>query len=96
MDYVEIYRPDGDFSQETSRKQYRRVVFSGKRVGILCNNKPNADKLLDTIMALTQQKMPDLSVCCKLTKPNPAVAAPEWILAELADKCDVVITGPGD
>ncbi len=69
--------------------------LNGKVVGLLANGKRNADRLLDAVFSLLEARYQFKDVV-RLNKGDPSRPAPEPIMDELLQQCDVVITGIGD
>lgn len=74
----------------------RRPDLTGARVGLLENTKHNADRMLDEIAALLVAEHGAAEVVLRRTKHAFALPAPDELVAEFVDGCDVVITGVGD
>ena len=75
----------------------RRALGSlrGKTVGFIDDAKPNFNHLVDDLAELLIGKYGVREVI-KRRKRVSSYAAPEAVISELAGKCDLVITGPGD
>jgi hypothetical protein len=69
--------------------------FSGKVIGFIDNAKPNFDLLVQDMAALLTSKYGVADVIVR-RKRGASMPADEAVIAELAEKCDVVITGMGD
>lgn len=71
------------------------ATLSGKVVGFIDNAKPNFDHLVDD---LAERLIADYGVkrVVKRRKTSASIPAPDEIVRELADECDLVITGSGD
>jgi hypothetical protein len=67
----------------------------GKVVGFIDNAKPNFDNLVDDLADLLISRYGAGGVV-KRKKRAASVAAPEAMYQELAEQCDLVITGSGD
>src|SRR5262245_65827429 len=70
-------------------------VLQGAVVGFIDNAKPNFNHLVDDLAELLQRNYGVREVV-KRRKRSASVPAPEEILREVADQCDLVITGSGD
>lgn len=70
-------------------------ALRGARLGLLDNGKHNSNKLLDHLCEVLAEEHGFADVR-RARKPSPFAPAPETMLAELADSCDVVITAVGD
>jgi hypothetical protein len=69
--------------------------LSGKVVGFIDNAKPNFDHLVDDLADLLISKY-GVSRVIKRKKKSASVPAPDAVLNELSEQCDLVITGSGD
>ena len=67
----------------------------GKVIGFIDNAKPNFDNLVDDLAELLVSRY-GASRVIKRKKRAASVAAPEAVYKELAEQCDLVITGSGD
>ncbi len=90
---IEIVNPVGVPAAKRSALASRRFeTLAGLRIGLLDNNKPNADKFLRFIGELLKVRHPDIQLIAK-TKMTRMEADG---LAELAAGCDVVINAFAD
>ena len=69
--------------------------LAGKVVGFIDNAKPNFGLLADDLGELLQSKY-GVARVIKRRKSSASVPAKPEVIAELAQECDVVITGSGD
>ena len=69
--------------------------LAGKVVGFIDNAKPNFSYLVDDLAELLIRKY-GVAETIKRGKRGPTLAAPDGVIADLVDKCDVVIAGSGD
>ena len=69
--------------------------FAGKVVGFIDNAKPNFDLLVRDMSELLTRKYGVAEVIVR-RKRGASMPADDAVIAELAEKCDVVITGMGD
>jgi len=67
----------------------------GKVVGFIDNAKPNFHYLVDDLGDLLRERYGVASVI-KRGKRGPAMPAGAAMIEELAEQCDLVITGSGD
>lgn len=72
----------------------RPSSLAGLVVGWLDNGKPNSDRLLALLAARMDGEGMKEQVL--LRKPNIGRVAPAGMIDELAQRCDVVVTGVGD
>ncbi len=70
-------------------------TLQGKTVGILSNQKINADEVLEALVAAIQRKYKIASVI-KRTKRIQSQPAPPDVMNDLVNLCDAVIHGVGD
>ena len=70
-------------------------ALTGKVVGFIDNAKPNFDVLARDLGEPLKSKYGVAHVLVR-RKPSASVPARNEVIAELADACDVVITGSGD
>jgi hypothetical protein len=71
------------------------VRLSGAIVGFIDNAKPNFHHLVDDLAALLTSQYGVRRVI-KRRKPSASIPATSAVVEELAEECDVVITGSGD
>lgn len=69
--------------------------LAGKVVGFIDNAKPNFNHLVDDLAELLLSRH-GVARVIKRRKKTASVPAPEAMLREVADECDLVITGSGD
>lgn len=90
---MEIVSPVGMPVAKASKLAARRFAkLAGLRIGLLDNNKPNADKFLQLVGALLQERHAGVELVAK-TKMTRMEADG---LAELAAGCDVAINAFAD
>ena len=92
---VAVYAPDG--ATETGRLELNPLPLAGPRlrIGILHNNKPNAELLLTTVAH---------ELAAHLGAPEPVYAAkeraslpaPQDVINDLAVRTDLVLVGTAD
>ena len=70
-------------------------ALAGKVVGFIDNAKLNFNYLVDDVAELLIRNYHVASVI-KRRKISAAVPAPDRVMQEILDQCDVVITGSGD
>ncbi len=78
-------------------RHVRRTLddLDGKVVGFIDNAKPNFHYLVDDLAELLRERYGVAGVV-KRGKRGPAMPAPAEMIEELAQQCDLVITGSGD
>jgi hypothetical protein len=92
-DTLEIVNPTGVRAAKEIRLAPRtRADLRGRRIGLLDNNKPNADKFLHHIGARLRDRYEGVELVSK--RKTTRVEAD--CLQELADQCDVVINAFAD
>jgi hypothetical protein len=90
---IEIVSPIGLRENKRARRAARpHGSLVGLRIGLLDNNKPNADKYLDFAGALLSQRYPDVTLVRKRKMSRTEADC----LQELAADCDVVINAFAD
>jgi hypothetical protein len=90
---IEIVNPAGVSQAKRSALAARKADrLTGLRVGLLDNNKPNADKFLDFVGALLQERHGDVS----LVRQRKSTRTEADGLAQLAGGADVVINAFAD
>jgi hypothetical protein len=88
---------DPTASTRNAPRRLRRALdgLEGKVVGFIDNVKPNFHFLVDDLAELLVGKYGVASVV-KHRKRTASVPAPDEVIADVAGKCDLVITGSGD
>jgi len=90
---IEIVNPLGIPRRQVSKLAPRRYdSLAGRRVGLLDNNKPNADRFLQLIGELLQARHADIQLIAKRKMTRMESDG----LAQLAGDCDVVINAFAD
>ena len=90
---IEIVDPIGVPRQQATKLAPRRYEkLAGRRVGLLDNNKPNADEFLRFIGEFLQARHPDIELVAKRKMTRMESDG----LAELTSRCDVVINAFAD
>jgi hypothetical protein len=69
--------------------------LQGKVVGFIDNSKPNFQLLADDLSELLMTRYGAASVV-RHRKRSASIPAPDTVFADIAEKCDLVITGSGD
>ena len=93
QDQIDIINPTATRSVRQSKLAQRRLEsLSGRRVGLLDNNKPNADKFLGYVGELLNARYDGIELVAK-RKMSRTVAD---CLAELGSSCEVVINAFAD
>jgi hypothetical protein len=84
--------PSAEKSEQTRRTL---ETLRGCVVGFIDNAKPNFEHLVDEVAELLVSKY-GVSKVIKRRKRAASIPAPETMVKELAESCDLVITGSGD
>ena len=74
---------------------HRLSSLTGKRLGILWNNRPSGDKLLKQVAESLHQKY-EFSEIYFTKKTFIGNAAPQEVIDDVASRVDVAIVGVGD
>ena len=92
---VLLYDPTAPRGPETGDAEPKLATLSGKIVGFIDNAKPNFNHLVDDLADLLVSNY-GVKRVIKRRKSSASIPAPDEIVRELADECDLVITGSGD
>jgi hypothetical protein len=93
VNVIEIISPIGIPRQQESNLAPRHYEdLDGLRVGLLDNNKPNADKFLGFIGALLHARYPEIQLVAKRKMTRMESDG----LAQFSQNCDVVINAIAD
>ena len=92
---VLLYDPTAPRRDEPVKTARKLATLSGKVVGFIDNAKPNFNYLVDDLAELLVASH-GVSRVIKRRKPTASLPASDEMLRELADECDLVITGSGD
>ena len=92
---VLLYDPTASRQAEPRTAGKKLDTLSGKVVGFIDNAKPNFNHLVDDLADLLVANY-GVKRVIKRQKRSASVPAPDEILRELSDECDVVIAGSGD
>jgi hypothetical protein len=90
-----VFDPTAPDRIEGQRKRRILEGLKGKVVGFIDNSKPNFNHLVDDLAQLLEHRY-GVKSTLKRSKRMPSVAASEEVMAELAARCDLVVTGAGD
>lgn len=87
--------PPAGPERDQPRLAARPGSLSGLRLGLLANTKRNAEQFLQQVgEQLAEQHGIQIALARK--KPNIVDTAPEPMMVEFADRCDIVVAGVGD
>lgn len=92
---VLLYDPTAPRAETAQQADRILTALAGKVVGFIDNAKPNFNHLVDDIGELLMKKH-GVAKVLKRQKRSASVAAPEEVIKEFAEQCDLVITGSGD
>jgi hypothetical protein len=92
---VLLYDPTAPRHEGSGQVGRSLAGLAGKVVGFVDNAKPNFDHLVDDLADLLVGKY-GVSRVIKRKKRSASVPAPDAMMEELTQECDLVITGSGD
>jgi len=90
---IEILNPTGvRATTQVELAARKHENLRGLRIGLLDNNKPNADRFLDYVGGLLSERYEgvELVPICKMTRTEADC------LADLAERCDAVVNAFAD
>ena len=92
-----VVRRDWPASDQERPQQTQHTLagLTGKVVGFIDNAKPNFNHLVDDLAELLVAKY-GVSRVVKRQKRSASVPAPDDVVKEMSEQCDLVITGSGD
>ena len=90
-----VYNPTAASQHQATHQRLTLPTLAGKTIGFVDNAKPNFNLLVDDLAELLVARYGAARVI-KRAKRGPAMPAPEAYIDELAEQCDLVITGSGD
>ncbi len=73
----------------------RPATLDGKTIGLLSNNKPNSELLLRNVAELLGEQYAPAGVV-EANKGSHRIPAPADMIADLAERCDAVITATAE
>ncbi len=92
---VLLYNPTAVRAAGVETVRQTVAGLQGKVVGFIDNAKPNFDHLVDDLAELLTARY-GVAKIIKRKKRAASVPAEEAVYKELAEQCDLVITGSGD
>jgi hypothetical protein len=92
---VLLYDPTATRQADPASANQTLATLSGKVVGFIDNAKPNFNHLVDDLADLLVSNY-GVKRVIKRRKSSASIPAPDEFVRELADECDLVITGSGD
>ena len=90
-----VLAPDATVRNSEGRPRLTLETLRNRVIGFIDNAKPNFSVLVDDLEELLVAKY-EVRKVIKRRKRAASVPAPEEVIAELAESCDLVITGAGD
>jgi hypothetical protein len=92
---VLLYDPTAPRMERPEQAEQLLSGLAGKVVGFIDNAKPNFKYLVDDLADLLTSKH-GVTRVLKRQKRSASVPAPDEVIKEFAEQCDLVITGSGD
>ncbi len=92
---IEVLTPVFEDISESNMVSPRPNSLNKIKLGLLANGKQNSQELLEMIHEVLEDKYEFSSVVVR-NKGNASRPCPSYILEELANQCDVVVTASGD
>jgi hypothetical protein len=92
---VLLYDPTATREDGLPRKRARLDTLAGKVVGFIDNAKPNFDHLVEDLGRILMAQHGVARVITR-RKSSASIPATAETIDELAQQCDLVITGSGD
>jgi hypothetical protein len=90
-----VYDPSAPCHNQPRQARGKLDGLTGKIVGFIDNAKPNFNHLVDDLEGMLVGKF-GVSAVIKRSKRGASMPAPDAVIAELSEQCDLVITGSGD
>jgi len=90
-----VFDPTAPNHNEPQQLRQTLDGLAGKVIGFIDNAKPNFHYLVDDLGDLLTSNY-GVSAVIKRRKRGAAVPAPDAVMKELTEQCDLVITGSGD
>ncbi|MYC05701.1 MAG: hypothetical protein F4X57_00730 [Chloroflexi bacterium] len=87
--------PRGSSTHEDTGIATRPASLDGLVIGLLSNNKPNSELLLRDVAGLVGEQYA-IKEIVEANKGSHRVPAPPEMIADLAERCDVVITATAE
>jgi hypothetical protein len=89
-----VMNPTASGGNEQAAEPEALDGLKGKVVGFIDNSKPNFDHLITEMAELLESRYAARSIVRR--KRLASIPAEDQVIAELAQECDLVITGSGD
>ena len=93
-----VYRmldPTGEASPVLRQRKVPPAQLAGATVGLLCISKERSEEFLDAVEAGLNERDLGLEVL-RFAKPTHTKLAPENVLADIVEQCDIVVEGLAD
>jgi hypothetical protein len=90
-----VYNPTAQTQNEPRQLTHKMEHLASTVIGFIDNTKPNFNHLVDELEHVLKDKF-GVRTVVKRAKRGPSMPAPQAVIAELAQQCDLVITGSGD
>ena len=95
MDGITILEPTARCGIAAGTAWRALPTLAGKVVGFIDNSKPNFHHLADDLAQLLTEHY-GVAKVVRHRKLSASIPAPQPALADVAEQCDLVITGSGD
>ena len=92
---MQVYDPTAPSPEATQNLRRSVGDLKGKVVGFIDNSKPNFNLLIDDIAELLTSRY-GVKAIVKSGKRGASMPATAQVLDQLAQQCDLVVTGSGD
>jgi len=92
---LEIYEPTAPRARAAGTAPKRLDGLAGKVVGFIDNTKPNFNHLVDDLAEVLVSQH-GVRAVLKRGKRVQSIPAPQGVIDEVTQGCDLVITGSGD
>ncbi len=92
---MQVYDPTAPSPEATQNLRRSVGDLNGKVVGFIDNSKPNFNLLINDIAELLTSRY-GVKAIVKAGKRGASMPATARVLDELAEQCDLVVTGSGD
>lgn len=90
---MDVLNPVRSVSNQWKPLARRSPSLRGRRIGVLDNSKPNADRLLGRLAELLVERHGAASIT---RWRKPGASRPATMIDEIARGSDIVLTGSGD
>ena len=92
---MQVYDPTAPSPEATQNLRRSVGDLKGKVVGFIDNSKPNFNLLIDDLAELLTSRYGVKSIV-RHGKRSASMPATSQVIDDLADQCDLVVTGSGD